>query len=113
VIAAPTIELRIVPFQHAETERARREWVYGARERARLRKIEEREAAKRAAAAEHAESRAAERERTREAKAARADLETVRRVAGVCLDCGGPIEPRAGRGRPPARCEQCRTSASQ
>jgi hypothetical protein len=113
VIAAPTIELRVVPFQQAETERARREWVYGARERARLQKIEEREAAKRAAAVEWERARAAEHERVREAKTAKAELEADRREAGVCLDCGGRIEPHTGRGRPPARCEHCRTSASK
>lgn len=103
VIAAPTIELRVVPFQYAEAERARREFIYGAKERARLHAIEEREAAKQA--------RAADRERVREEKVAKAELEATRRAAGACLDCGGPIEPRVGSGRSPVRCTACLASA--
>jgi hypothetical protein len=103
VIAAPTIELRVVPFVQAEAERARREWVYGAEERGRLQKIAEREAAKHV--------RAAEREKVRQEKEAKAELEAARRAAGVCLDCGGPIEPRVGSGRAPIRCGQCRAAA--
>ncbi len=105
VIAAPTVELRVVPFQQAEAERARREWVYGADERARLKKIEERESAKQA--------RTAERERVRQEKEAKAELEAARRAAGVCLDCGGPIEPRVGSGRLPIRCAPCRAATHQ
>jgi len=104
VIAAPTIELRVVPLQYAEAERARRESIYGAKEAARLRAIEERQAAKQA--------RAAERARARDEKEAKIEVEASRRAAGVCLDCGGPIEPRIGSGRSPVRCTQCRASVS-
>ena len=101
VIAAPTIELRVVPFQYAEAERTRRESIYGAKEAARLRVIQEREAAKQA--------RASEKETT-PCGAANAELEATRRAAGLCLAAAGrsslgsdPDAPRSA-----ARCAERR-----
>jgi hypothetical protein len=102
-LVGPTVELRMVPSSQVAAEAARRGAVY-ARGRVEEEAEHERE---RAAAAERRLERDAERAR----KAA--DREVVRavkaqaamwRAEGRCIDCGAPIEPLGGRGRPPIRC---------
>jgi hypothetical protein len=104
VLAAPTIELRMVPPQYVEQERARREAVYAAGGLERMQEAQEQEAERQARAA----ARVRERERKDQAKAAKLSLEATRRVAGLCLICGGPIDANASRGRHRVRCEACR-----
>lgn len=66
---------------------------------------------------------AAERRQEREAERARraAEREAARklkvqaaawRAEGRCIECGAPIEPQSGRGRPPIRCVLHRGSAN-
>jgi len=66
-------------------------------------------AAERTAAIAARDAQRLERQRDRAASTARKALETERRAAGVCIDCGGPIVREPGtRGRPSARCATCR-----
>lgn len=43
-----------------------------------------------------------------EVRAARLASMAERRMAGLCLNCGGPIDAHPGPGRQQMRCERCR-----
>lgn len=110
-LVGPTVELRMVPSSRLAAEAARREAAY-ARGRIEEEAENERE---RALAAERRQEReaerarrAAEREAARKLKAQAAAW----RAEGRCIECGAPIEPQSGRGRPPIRCVLHRGSAN-
>lgn len=110
-LVGPTVELRMVPSAQVAAEAARRGAAY-ARGRAEEELENERE---RAAAAERRLERDAERARKaaeREAIRAVKAQAAVWRAEGRCIDCGAPIEPLNGRGRPPIRCLLHRGSAN-
>ncbi len=117
-VIGPSVDLVPVAPRDRSREAARREAAYAAaqqvadqrREQLRLEREAERER-QRAALVEARQAERAERERLKaEAKAAKLELTDQRRAAGVCVQCGGPIEPAAGRGRPSLRCATCRPS---
>jgi hypothetical protein len=89
----------------AERERIAREQARRERHAARERAEQERCSARKQVDAE----RRTARERERQAEP---DLDTARRAAGLCLDCGAPLKKTPGaRGRPPVRCELHRAAA--
>lgn len=100
---APEVFLRVhidhSPFE--EQERARQ---LAERERA----ASEREAARGLAR----EASEAQRARRADARAAQSADAAGRRAAGLCVDCGRPLIPTTGRGRPPTRCAECRAARS-
>lgn len=83
----------------AKRERIAREQARQVRHAAREQAEQERRAARKRINAE----RRIARDQMRQAET---DLETARRAAGLCFDCGAPVEQSPGaRGRPPVRCE--------
>ena len=116
ILIGPSVRLELIPSGDAEREAARRRVVYAAGRELeeqryvaqRLERDRAREAARAARAAATEQARA-ERELARGAAVA---LAAARRAAGVCVECGGPIEARPGRGRPALRCNTCRAAAS-
>lgn len=106
VVAAPSIELRMVPPQYLEAERARRNAIYEAgAEQLRTRQATKAQPdARKAAKADAAP--AAELIR-----AARLASIAERRAMGSCVSCGGPIEGHTGPGDRQIRCERCRMGA--
>ena len=115
ILIGPSVRLGLVPSAATEREATRRSQAYAlgreleeqryAAEKLERDRAREAERAVRAAAVEQGR---AERQRARDAAAA---LVADRRVAGVCVECGGPIEARPGRGRPVVRCNACRAAA--
>jgi hypothetical protein len=107
VVAAPSIELRLVPPQDLEAERARRNAVYGAAAQQPIRASRPGEV--------HPEARKPEGVNTaraaEEVRAARLASIAERRAAGLCVTCGGPIEANPEPGPRQIRCERCRMSA--
>lgn len=113
ILIGPSVRLGLIPNGDTEREMSRRERAYAAgreleEQRYAAEKLERDHArdAERAARAAAVEQARAERQLAREAAI---ELATERRAAGVCVQCGGPIEARVGRGRPPIRCSACRT----
>jgi hypothetical protein len=112
LVIGPSVQLDLVPVGREPAERAHRDATYAAgKERQRLALEAERAQADVAKLAVR-EAKRREREMLEAARAGaraeRARLERERRAAGVCLACGGPIEPHVGKGRPSIRCATCR-----
>lgn len=115
ILIGPSVRLGLIPSGATEREAARRSQVYASgRELEEQRYASEKLERNRAREAERA-ARAAAVEQTRTerqlAREAAATLVANRRAAGVCVECGGPIEDHVGRGRPSVRCHACRASA--
>ena len=107
LLVGPAIRLRLVAASDAPAERARREVLFAAgteADRAQAESVRHAAHEAQAAAKElERESRHAQRVAEHEAKVAQA---AAWRAAGLCVDCGAPVEPTSGaRGRPPIRCE--------
>jgi HIRAN domain len=104
VVAAPSIELRLVPPQYLEAERARRNAIYeaGGEQQLRTRQTKEAQLEARKSAKADATPNA---ERIR---AARLASIAERQATGSCVSCGGPIESHTQSGDRQIRCERCR-----
>jgi hypothetical protein len=107
ILVGPTVGLTLVPAEAVPAEQARREALFAAgtdAERA------AREAARVAAHEAKAAAHEAERERRHAQRLAEHEQRVAQanswKTAGLCVDCGAPVEPTTGaRGRPPIRCE--------
>jgi len=114
IVIGATVSFAMVPAREVPAERARRETLFAAGTDAeRAAKEAVRVAAHEAKAAVHE----AERERRHAERIAAHDLKVAQantwKAAGLCVDCGAPLEPTTGgRGRPPVRCELHRHHAT-
>ena len=106
VVAAPSIELRLIPPQYLEAERARRDAIY-ERGGEKLRTGPAEEARREGPRPEKIDATHA----AEEVRAARLASMAERRMAGSCVSCGGPIESHTQSGERQIRCERCRMGA--
>jgi hypothetical protein len=104
VLAAPSIELRLVPPQQREAESARRDAIYGAGGEEQLRERQATEAQLEA----RRQAKANPTRTADEVRAARLAAMAQRHAAGLCVSCGGPVETQPESGERQVRCERCR-----
>ena len=104
VVAAPSIEFRLVPPQNVDAERARRNAIYevGGEQQLRTRQAKEAQLEARKSTKANATPNA---ERIR---AARLASIAERQATGSCVSCGGAIESHTQSGDRQIRCERCR-----